>query len=361
MSLVNPNVEKMAGYIPGEQPESLDVIKLNTNENPYPPSPKVREAIAKITDEELRRYPSPDARVFRAMAGSVHSVDPEFIITTNGGDELLSIVFRACLLPGDRVARLDPSYSLYPVLAAAIGATPVMLPYRIDGLQWHLPEEIFHLDARLLLIVNPNAPSGTRIDPHTLERIAHSFGGVVLIDEAYADFAPQTALSLVHKCPNVILLRSMSKGYGLAGIRFGYGIGRPELLAQLYKVRDSYPCDAVAIAAATAAIEDQPYARSTWINVIEQRRWLQKTLMDMDFAGPESFSNFILATVPRGHSAADIYAKLKAGGILVRYFNLPGLQDKLRITVGKPADNQALIKALRRIVAGRSISLQETA
>lgn len=361
MSLVNPNIENMAGYTPGEQPDSLDIIKLNTNENPYPPSPKVREAIAKITDEQLRRYPSPDARVFRNAAARVHGLPPEYIITTNGGDELLSIVFRACLLPGDRVAMLDPSYSLYPVLAAAGGAVPVMLPYRIEGLQWNLPQEIFHLDARLLLIVNPNAPSGTQIETRLLAQIIQSFRGVVLIDEAYVDFAPHSALELVQKCHNVILLRSMSKGYGLAGIRFGYGIGRPELLQQLYKVRDSYPCDAVAIAAATAAIEDQPYARSTWAKVIDQRTKLRQALMGLGFSSPESFSNFLLATAPAGQSAAELYTRLKADGILVRYFNLPGLQDKLRITVGKPGDNESLIQSLRRIISARTASLQETA
>lgn len=361
MNWVNINVQRMAGYTPGEQPESLSIIKLNTNENPYPPSPLVREAIAAITDEQLRRYPSPDARAFREAAARVHGVPPDWIMATNGGDELLSIVFRACLLPGDRVAFLEPSYSLYPVLAASVGASVVALPYQTNGDTWQVPPEILSLKARLLLIVNPNAPSGTLIDLDTLENIVKSFDGVVLIDEAYVDFAPRSALPLVQKYPNLVLLRSMSKGYGLAGMRFGYAIAQKPLLDQLNKIRDSYPCDAVAIAAATAAIGDQAYARQTWTAVMDERWRLRQVLDKMGFTGPESFSNFILYTVPAGFSAAEMYAGLKADGVLVRYFNLPGLQDKLRITVGKPAENDTLIRALSRQVADRDVTLQRTA
>ena len=361
MTLVNINVQNMAGYTPGEQPESLSILKLNTNENPYPPSPLVRAAIAQITDEQLRRYPSPDARLFREAAARVHGVPADWIMATNGGDELLSVIFRACLLPGDRVAFLEPSYSLYPVLAAGIGAAVEALPYRVVGSTWNVPDEIYSVNARLLVIVNPNAPSGTLTDIDALDRIIKSFNGVVLIDEAYVDFAPYSALPLVKKHANLILLRSMSKGYGLAGMRFGYGIAQRILLDQFYKIRDSYPCDAVAIAAATAALEDQAYARQTWAKVIDQRDWLRGALSEMGFSGPESFSNFVLSAVPAGFSAPDLYARLKADGVLVRYFNLPGLQDKLRITVGKPAENAALVRALGRIISGHDMASQRKA
>ena len=224
-----------------------------------------------------------------------------------------------------------------------------------------MPDEIYSVNARLLVIVNPNAPSGTLTDIDALDRIIKSFNGVVLIDEAYVDFAPYSALPLVKKHANLILLRSMSKGYGLAGMRFGYGIAQRVLLDQLYKIRDSYPCDAIAIAAATAAIEDQAYARQTWAKVIDQRCWLREALGQMGFSGPESFSNFVLSAAPTGFSAADLYTRLKADGVLVRYFNLPGLQDKLRITVGKPAENEALIRALGRIIPGPGITSQRNA
>ena len=346
MGLVRDNILTMTGYIPGEQPLDTAVIKLNTNENPYPPSPRALEAIAAITPEQLRRYPSPDGLAFRHAAADVHGISPDMILTTNGGDELLAMVFRACVGQTDRVAYLDPSYSLYPVLSAMQAARQVVLPYQVTGTTWELPREIFQLDARLLLIVNPNAPSGTLTDPDTLARVIGNFSGLVLIDEAYVNFAPHSALALVSRFPNLVLLRSMSKGYGLAGLRFGYAIGQPEILRQLYKVRDSYPCDALSIAAATAAIKDQSYARGTWERVKTERSWMTRELAARGFAIPESHSNFVLARAPADTDAKTLYEQLKARNILVRYFALPGLTDKLRITIGTANQNRALLGAL---------------
>ncbi len=264
----------MAGYVPGEQPSDPRVVKLNTNENPYPPSPKAMAAIAAVTAEQLRRYPSPNGKAFREAAAQVHGVSPDMILPTNGGDELLSIALRACAGEHECVAFLEPSYSLYPVLTALQGAKAEVLQYRISGVNWELPEGIENTRAAILLIVNPNAPSGTFVEVARLEQIAKAFAGLLVIDEAYVDFAPGNALSLVKSYPNVLILRSMSKGYGLAGMRFGYGIGQAALLRQLEKVRDSYPCDAVSIAAATAAILDQEYAKQCWQKVIAERQRL---------------------------------------------------------------------------------------
>src|SRR5271156_3707968 len=300
MGLVRDNIAAMKGYTPGEQPGDLSIIKLNTNENPYPPSPRVLEAVKSITPEQLRRYPNPDARVFREAAASVHGVDPDWIITTNGGDELLALAFRACVGDGQSVVFLDPSYSLYPILGAMQAARQIVLEYEINRAKWELPRKIFQLDARLLLIVNPNAPSGTLIDTETLSRIIGGFSGVVLIDEAYVDFAPENALALVKKHANLILLRSMSKGYSLAGLRFGFGIGQPELLRELNKVRDSYPCDVIAIAAATAAIRDQDWAKKSWDLVLSERKKLSTQLTALGLVIPASAANFILAQTPEG-------------------------------------------------------------
>ena len=349
MGLVRDNILAMTGYVPGEQPLDTQVIKLNTNENPYPPSPRAIDAIAAVTPEQLRRYPSPDALPFRRAAARVHGISPDMILTTNGGDELLAMVFRACVGEGQHVAWLDPGYSLYPVLARMQAARQIVLPYNISGATWDLPDAIFGLDAKLLLIVNPNAPSGTFIDINTLSRIISGFPGLVLVDEAYVNFVPHSALPLVAQCANLVLLRSMSKGYGLAGLRFGYAIGQPEILRQLHKVRDSYPCDALAIAAATAAIEDQAYARSTWERVKTERQSLTESLVALGYSMPESHANFVLASVPAGTDAHGIYEQLKARNILVRYFALPGLTDKLRVTVGSPEQNRALVAALGQI------------
>ncbi len=356
MGLVRDNILTMTGYIPGEQPLDTAVIKLNTNENPYPPSPRAMAAVAAVTPEQLRRYPSPDALSFRRAAAKIHGVSPDMIMTANGGDELLAMVFRACVTDGQPVAYLDPSYSLYPVLARMQGAAPVVLRYRISGATWDLPEEIFRVNARLLLIVNPNAPSGTLIDLETLSRIISSFSGLVLIDEAYVNFAPHSALPLVAKFPNLVLLRSMSKGYGLAGLRFGYAIAQPQILAELHKVRDSYPCDAISIAAATAALEDQAYAQGAWDRVTTERRKLTEELSALCFSVPESHANFILAGMPGGADARGIYEQLKQRNILVRYFALPQLTDKLRITVGTADQNRSLIVALKQM-AGRPVEI----
>jgi histidinol-phosphate aminotransferase len=338
MSLVRPNIESMEGYVPGEQPEDPRVVKLNTNENPYPASPRVLQALREVTAEQLRRYPHPDARAFRETAARVHGVSPEMILATNGGDELLACVVRACAGEGDRVAFLDPSYSLYPVLAQMQGARPVVLTYQDD---WGLPEGIEETDARVFLIVNPNAPSGTFESPERLREIARRFQGLILIDEAYVDFAPSHALALTRELPNIVVLRSLSKGYSLAGMRFGYAVGPPAVLRELRKVRDSYPCDAVAIAAATAAIEDQEYARSTWEKIKAERTRLSAELRKRGFTLPESHANFVLAQVPG--EAKPLYERLKGRGVLVRYFDRPRLADKLRITVGTPEQNDRLL------------------
>ncbi len=356
MPLVRPNVLSTAGYIPGEQPLDDATIKLNTNENPYPPSPKAIEAIRAVSPEQLRRYPSPNARHFREAAARVHGVSPDQIMAFNGGDELLTCAIRASAGEQDNVAFLDPSYSLYPILTDIQGARKISIPYELANNQWQLPATIESTNAALLLIVNPNAPTGHLNPLSRIEQIARSFKGLLLLDEAYIDFAGPDASALpllkdLH-LPNVLILRTMSKGYSLAGLRFGYAIGPRELLAQLEKVRESYPVDAIAQAAATAAIEDQAYARDTWQKVISERTRLTTALETLGFSIPESKSNFLLATIPskRGITAKGLYESLKGKGILVRYWDLPRIADKLRITIGTPAQNDRLLVELKTLV-----------
>ncbi len=352
MNLVRDNILQTAGYIPGEQPTDTTTIKLNTNENPYPPSPKVMEAIQAVTAEQLRRYPSPSGQKFREAAAKVHGISPDNILTFNGGDELLSVAIRAAAGQTDDVAFLEPSYSLYPVLTDLNGSRAKKFSYTIDGTIWSLPKGIEKASAKVLLIVNPNAPSG-HLDPlETLRHIAAGFSGLLVIDEAYVDFAPTSALSLVKEFPNILLLRTMSKGYSLAGLRFGYGIGQPALMKQLEKVRDSYPVDAIAISAATAALEDHTYAKITWQKVIAERTRLTAELQRLGFSMPASHSNFLLATAPPagGRGAKELYETLKSRGILVRYWDLPRIHDKLRITVGTPEQNNHLLDELGKLV-----------
>jgi histidinol-phosphate aminotransferase len=352
--LVREDIATTEGYAPGEQPSDTTTIKLNTNENPYPPSPRALAAIAAIATsgaEQVRRYPDPTARVFREQAAKLHGVPADWILTFNGGDDLLNVIIRTCAGEGDAVAFLEPSYSLYPVLTKIQAARPLVLPYDIDGTEWKLPTNIETTDAALLLIVNPNAPSGHLEPIESLENVVKNFRGVVLIDEAYINFAKDSALPLVHKYDNVVILRSMSKGYSLAGLRFGYAIGQASLLQQLVKVRDSYPCDVVSIAAATAALADQEYARSTWEKVCSERERLYSALQALGFHMPQSHSNFLLAQVPSSCNAESIYKELKSRSILVRWWNLPRLADKVRITVGTAEQNGKLLAALEDIVS----------
>jgi histidinol-phosphate aminotransferase len=366
MNLFRENILKTSGYVPGEQPLDSATIKLNTNENPYPPSPRVMEAVAAVSAEQLRRYPSPNGKSFRDAAAQVHGIPPDWILPFNGGDELLSVAIRAAAGEHDAVAYLEPSYSLYPVLTELNGSPAIKLSYKIDDSSsdqignrksgaapaienpiWQLPFDIEKTPAKILLIVNPNAPSG-HLDPiGRLAEIAAGFKGLLVIDEAYVDFAPASALELVKKFNNVLLLRTMSKGYSLAGLRFGYGIAQPTLMRQLEKVRDSYPVDAISIAAATAAIQDQPYARSTWEKVKTERTRVSIALRQMGFQLPDSHTNFVLATVPPKVTGRGVYESLKSRGILIRWWDLPRIADKVRITIGTPEQNDRLLTELQ--------------
>jgi histidinol-phosphate aminotransferase len=345
--LARPTVRDMHGYTPGEQPlPGVRVVKLNTNENPYPPSPCVLDAIRSVPAHALQRYPRPMADEFRAAAARVLGVPEDAILAGNGSDDILTIVTRTFLAPGDALAYPEPTYSLYPVLARLQDARVVTVPWA-DG--WSLPVEalasLASKGARAIYLANPNAPSGTVVPVAAVEELARKFDGVLLIDEAYVDFADQNCLDLALRLPNVVVSRTLSKAYSLAGIRFGYAVARPEVVAEMVKVKDSYNCDAVSIAAAAAAIADQDYARGTWTMVRAERSRLVQGLADLGWNVLPSHANFVLATPPGGR-ARQVLAALKARGVLVRYFDTPGLDDKLRITVGTREDTDALLAAL---------------
>jgi len=339
-----PNVEKMFGYTPGEQPQPGErVVKLNTNENPFPPSPCVVEAIHTIDPERLRRYPSPSSEDFRRTAARVHGVSPDMILAGNGSDEILAMAVRTYLGPGEILAYPDPTYSLYPVLAEMGEVKVVTVPWAAN---WDLPiDALLVTGARAIFFANPNAPTGTLVRTSKVRELATRFSGLLLVDEAYVDFADENSLALVREFANVMVCRTLSKGYGLAGLRFGYAIAAPAVVSEMNKVKDSYNCDAVAISAAAAALDDQDYARHTWEYVRAERARLGEALRRRGWQVIPSQANFILATCP-GRSAAAIYRALKGKGILVRFFDKPGLDDKLRITIGTAEENDQLLAAL---------------
>jgi len=348
MGYFRENIEKAEGYQPGFQPRQTDVVKLNTNENPYPPSPKVMEALAGIGPEQIRRYPDPEANSFRKAAAEVNDVGPDYIMCCNGGDELLTIAFRAFCEEKRPVAYPVPTYSLYPVLARLQNCEAIEIPFDSE---FNLPAKLAASGASLTIVCNPNAPTGSLVSIDELASLADELRGVLLIDEAYVDFAEENCTALVKDFDNVIILRSMSKGYALAGIRFGYAIAQPVLIEGLMKVKDSYNVDAVAVAVATAAIKDQEYFRETVEKVKKQRQRLTEQLRVLGFEVPASYANFVLAK-SGNYQAGEIYDKLMQRNIYVRYFAYPELKDKLRITVGTAEQNDTLLSALKDILSG---------
>lgn len=344
---VRANIRAMAGYTPGEQPSIGErVVKLNTNENPFPPSDKVMQAIAQIEPEMLRRYPNPTADTFRGAAAKIFGVDKDMIMAGNGSDELLSIALRTFLGSDDLLAFPEPTYSLYPVLAD-LGAI------RHQTVSWDkdysLPTEaLLATNPKAIFLCNPNAPTGTFVPPSKIRELARKLSGLLLIDEAYVDFADDNCLSLVKDHANVLICRTLSKAYSLAGLRFGYGIAQQQVIAEMMKVKDSYNCDAISVCAATAAIMDHEYAAKNWDYVRKERSRLTKELNSMGWKVIPSQANFILVHVPEGNGKAA-YQGLKEQGILVRYFDKPGLTDKIRITVGTADENNALLAGIKSL------------
>ncbi len=346
-TFVRPTVRGMEGYTPGEQPSAgARVVKLNTNENPFPPSPRVLQAIREIEPESLRRYPNPTADKFREAAAKLHGVSADMIIAGNGSDDILTIATRTFVPPGGTLAFPEPTYSLYPVLAQLEEAKMAAVEW---GKDFSLPiDALVATKADAIYLANPNAPTGTFVSPMKVAELAKAFDGLVLVDEAYADFADDNCLGLVADRPNVVISRTLSKAYSLAGLRFGYAVAQPQLINEMLKVKDSYNTDAISILAATAAIEDQEYARDKWEYVRSERQRLSAELTSLGWTVLPSQANFILAAAPDGRGK-DAYLGLKAQGILVRYFDKPGLKDKIRITVGQNHENNALLAGIKAL------------
>lgn len=356
MGYERSSIAAMRGYVPGKQLASKSVIKLNSNENPYPPSPAVMAALQGLDPDRLRRYPPPGADAFRQAAARLHGLQPDQVVATNGGDELLRMVITTFVDPGAPIGVVEPSYSLYPILAA-IHDSPVV---RVDSLADFAPPadlaaRMNAAGVKLLFVVNPHAPSGQLTAPAALSELAAAFAGVLLIDEAYVDFVDpelqHDVVPLLARHDNVLLLRTLSKGYSLAGLRFGYGLGAAELIAPLlWKTRDSYNVDAISQIIACAALEHRDDAARSWQLVRAERARLGTALHALGFAVHPSQSNFLLAYVPKGASAAHLQRELEQRDMLIRYFDEPRLRDALRISVGTAAENDRLLQLLRELL-----------
>ena len=362
--LIRPLVRELHAYAPGEQPKIPGLIKLNTNENPYPPSPKVLAAIRAAVDGRLRLYPNPTAQPLREKLAKLHRCAPENIIVGNGSDELLALATRAFVEPeagtgknrsASRVQFFTPSYSLYPVLAAIHGARANAVPLARD---FALPTPAalkrggrWDFRAALTLVTTPNAPSGCGYRTVDLDALCHAQRGVLILDEAYVDFATENALALALKHPHVLVARTFSKAYSLCFQRIGYFVGHPQLIAALDKIRDSYNVNGLGQIAALATLDDLPYYRANFRRLIATRERLARELGELGFAARPSQTNFLLVRPPR-FAASDWLEKLRAKKILVRWFKYPEVRDFLRITVGTDAEADTLRRAARIILGG---------
>lgn len=334
----------MRGYTPGEQRSGC--LKLNTNESPWPPSPRVAEAVTREVDR-LRIYPDPLATPLLDAAARRYGVDAACIVAGNGSDDCLTMLFRAHLEAGDTVACPSPTYGLYGTLAEIQGAELRPVPYR-DG--WGLPD-LAVVGARLTLVVQPNNPSGTIAPPDAVRALADRTDGVLVVDEAYVDFAGEGAslLPYLTEHPNLVVLRSFSKSFGLAGVRLGLLFAHPSLAAEYRKVKDSYNVDRLAVRAGVAALDDTAHHAEMVRRVVTERARLAELLTGrFGWTFPEPRANFLLCEV--GPSAERVYRALADRDILVRWWPTQELREHLRITVGRPTDTDRLVAALDAIV-----------
>src|SRR5262245_4311744 len=359
---IRPLVRELHAYVPGEQPKIKGLIKLNTNENPYATSPKVLRAIKAATDQRLRLYPNPTADRLREKLAGFHRCTTENIIVGNGSDELLALAVRCFVEPAypwtrrtrTLVQYFAPSYSLYPVLADSHGAAKNAVPLESD---FNLPRvtelrrgKIWDFRAALTFLTTPNAPSGRGYSTATLETLCRAQHGIVVLDEAYVDFAQEHALRLAIEYPHVLVARTFSKAYSLCFLRVGYLVGHPTLIAALHKIRDSYNVNGLGQIGASATLDDLPYYHANFKRIRQTRERLTRQLTALGFQVLPSQTNFILARPP--HFSAEQWLKeLRDRKILVRWFDHPQVRDYLRISIGTDPDMLALVKGARAILA----------
>ena len=345
-SLVRKALEGFQPYVPGEQPpDGEGWIKLNTNESPVPPSPKVLSAIKDAATDALRLYPSPTAAPAREAIARRFGLDPSQVAVGNGGDELIELCFRAFAGAGDTVAYPTPTYPLLEPLCRIHEARPSTHPTEEFS---ELPPSLAADPAPLKFIVNPNSPSGALFDQDAVEGAVAASSGVVVIDEAYVDFAPHSCLPLLERYDNVLLLRTFSKSYGLAGLRIGFALGPREVIETLSSVKDSYNVDRLAIVAAVAAINDEEHHRKLVDAVVHNRGELGAALAGMGFDVVPSATNFVFARPPK--PAAGIVGALRERRILVRHYDREPIAGWIRITVGTRDQHDKLLKALKEVL-----------
>jgi len=346
----SPFVKDLVPYVPGEQPKLDNLIKLNTNENPYGPSPRAIEAIRAVPDDSLRLYPAPDADALKATIADYYGVSSDQVFVGNGSDEVLAHVFHGLFQHGRPLLFPDISYSFYPVYCGLYGieAKTIALDddFRIDLAAYRQPNGG-------IIFPNPHAPTGIALGLGEIEQLLQAnTDSVVVVDEAYVDFGAETAISLVDRYPNLLVTQSLSKSRSLAGLRVGLAVGHADLIEALERIKNSfnsYPLDRLALAGAEAAFADVDYFESTRDKVIRSRQWLATSLGEMGFEVLPSAANFVFAR-HREHDAAALAKGLREQRVIVRHFAKPRIDQFLRITVGTDAQNEKLVEALRALL-----------
>jgi len=343
--------KRLEPYVPGEQPQDRKYIKLNTNENPYPPSPKVLEAIKNAADERLRLYPDPECTVLRETIAQYFGLEKEQIFVGNGSDEILAFAFLAFFNPGNAIIFPDITYSFYPVYCGFFGIDYKTVP--LDE-NFSIPVESFLQENGGIVIANPNAPTGKYMDIKSIEKILeYNNKSVVLIDEAYIDFGGESSIKLVNEYPNLLVVQTLSKSRSLAGLRIGFAAGNNGLIEGLNRVKNSfnsYTIDRLAISGAIEAMKDEAYFRETREKVIRTRERVSAELIDIGFEVVDSMANFIFIRHPKV-LARDIFQKLREQGILVRHFNKPGIDNFLRVSIGTDSEMDTFLEVIKNIVS----------
>jgi histidinol-phosphate aminotransferase len=346
----SPVVHRLTPYVPGEQPKRERLVKLNTNENPYGPSPKALTAIRQVTDDSLRLYPDPSAEALRAAIASRYGVEPAEVFVGNGSDEVLAHAFHGLLAHGRPLRFPDITYSFYPVYCGLYGIACQTVP--VDA-SFRIRIADYAGECGGIVIANPNAPTGIALPLADIESLAAAHPEcVVLVDEAYVDFGAESAIPLTRQLPNLLVVQTLSKSRSLAGLRVGFAIGHTDLITALDRVKDSfnsYPLGRLAQAGATAAIADETWFEATRHKVIASRERLSAALTQMGFAVLPSAANFVFAAHGR-RPASELSAELRSRGVIVRHFRAPRIDNHLRITIGTDADCDALLAALAEIL-----------
>ncbi|QHS24091.1 histidinol-phosphate transaminase [Virgibacillus sp. MSP4-1] len=343
-------LQRTEPYVPGEQPNDTNVIKLNTNENPYPPSPEVEKAIKHAANEDLRLYPTPTLQELRQTIAEKFQVHPDQVFIGNGSDEVLAFSFMAFFEPGETIRFPDITYSFYPVYAKLFNTDYQVVPVNDD---FSFPIESFYEAEGGVIFPNPNAPTGRALSLMEVESIVNGNPNkVVVIDEAYIDFGGQSAVQLVNRYENLLVIQTLSKSRSLAGLRVGFAIGNSQLIEGLNRMKNSfnsYTIDRLAIAGAKAAFEDEAYFEKVRNRIIDTREKTAESLRSLGFDVTESKANFLLVSHPQV-DAEQLYTQLKEQNIYVRFFNKPRIRQYVRITIGKPEEMEELIAAIKSLI-----------